>query len=225
MGPGGDVGWGRLTGVELLASACVCSLFGVVLSWEEPLVLAIGSVSTLFCDSSNSSSSPSPDTPEDEGLDVCLFSAGVLLGVTRSGVPLFKLISQFRAGSLSITSDAISQASPLFRSQRPQPNTQNLFFFSVAETFFLPTLCSLASQLTESAVVANSYANSAKRHYPPINRYYIVYKFSPFQKNSRMRESGSRKSVLDLQCAAFLSASSFASSQSASANSTASGYI
>lgn len=118
MGPGGDRGWGRLTGVELLASACVCSLFGVVLSCEESLFLVIGNVSSLFCDSSNSSSSPSADTPEDEGLDVCLCSTPVLLGVTRSGVPLFKLISPFSSDSLSITSDAISQESPVARSQK-----------------------------------------------------------------------------------------------------------
>lgn len=124
MGPGGDLGWGRFTGVELLASACVCSLFGL-LPREEPLVLAIGSVSTLCCDSSDSSSSPSPDTPEDEGLDACVFSTGLLLGVTGSALPLFKLISPFSAESLSVTSDAISQASRLVRSQTPQPNAQN----------------------------------------------------------------------------------------------------
>lgn len=82
MGPGGDRGWGRLTGGALLASACVCSLFGVVLSRGESLVLVIGNVSCLFCGSSISSSSPSADTPEDEGLDVCLCSPPVLLGVT-----------------------------------------------------------------------------------------------------------------------------------------------
>lgn len=118
MGPGGDRGWGRLTGGELLASACVCSLFGVVLSRGESLVLVTGNVSCLFCGSSISSSSPSADTPEDEGLDVCLCSPPVLLGVTRSGVPLFQLISPFSSDSLSITSDAISQESPVTRSQR-----------------------------------------------------------------------------------------------------------
>lgn len=125
MGPGGDLGWGRLTGVELRASAGVRSLFGVVLSWEEPLVLVTGSVSSLFCKSSNSSSSPSPDTPEVEELDVCPCSARVLWGATRSGVPLSALISPFSAESLSLTSDAISQASPVARSQRRlQPNVQ-----------------------------------------------------------------------------------------------------
>lgn len=117
MGPGGDLGWGRLTGVR--------SLFGGVFSWEKPLVLVTGSVSSLFCQSSNSSSSPSPDTPEDEELDVCPCSARVLRGATRCGVPLSTLISPFSAESLSITSDAISQASPVARSQRRlQPNVQ-----------------------------------------------------------------------------------------------------
>lgn len=126
MGPGGDRGWGRLTGVELLASACVCSLLGVVLSCTESLVLVIVNVSSLVCDSFNSSSSPCADGPEDEGLDACLFSTPVLLGVTRSGLPLSKLISPFSSDSLSITSDAISQESPAARSQRrPQLNAQN----------------------------------------------------------------------------------------------------
>lgn len=126
MGPGGDLGWGRLTGVELRASAGVRSLFGVVLPWEEPLGLVTVNVSSLFCKSSNSSSSPSPDTPEDEELDVCPCSARVLRGATRCGVPLSTLISPVSAESLSITSDAISQASPVARSQRRlQPNVQN----------------------------------------------------------------------------------------------------
>ncbi|TNN45605.1 Beta-1,3-galactosyl-O-glycosyl-glycoprotein beta-1,6-N-acetylglucosaminyltransferase 3 [Liparis tanakae] len=79
MGPGGERGWGRLTGVERLAPGCSCSLSGVVLSCGEPLVSvglsrsASSPFSTveavLFSNSPNSSSSPSPDTPEDEGLD------------------------------------------------------------------------------------------------------------------------------------------------------------
>lgn len=121
MGPGGDRGCGRLTGVELLAPGCFCSLSGVVLSCGVPLVLvgvswsASSPFSTveavLFCNSSNSSSSPSPDTPEDDGLEVCLFlsSSWVLLGVTKSGLLLFKFISltPFSTASPSITSDAI----------------------------------------------------------------------------------------------------------------------
>lgn len=122
MGPGGEICCGRLTGVELLAPGCFCSLSGVFLSCGVPLVLVILSWSAsspfstaeavLFCNSCNSSSSPSPDTPEDEGLDVCLFpsSSLVLLGVTKSGLLLFKFISfaAFNTASLSITSDAIS---------------------------------------------------------------------------------------------------------------------
>lgn len=150
MGPGGDRCWRRLTGVKLLASACVCSLFGVFLFCEESLVLLIGNVSSLFCDSSNSSSSPSADTPEDKGLDVCLCSTPVLLGVTRSGVPLS--ISPFSSDSLSITSDAISQELPVARSQR---RLQQMHRILAEPDLKLPLNF---VRLTQSGGVANSYA-------------------------------------------------------------------
>lgn len=140
MGPGGRRGWGRLTGVELRACARLCSSFGVALSRGESLVLVIGNVSALFGDSSDSSSSPSADTPEDEGLDASLWSTSVLLGVTGSGVPLFKLISPFSSDSLSITSDAISQESPVARSQSRLEQKCAEYWQNRTENF-LWTLC------------------------------------------------------------------------------------
>jgi len=122
MGPGGERGWGRLTGAERLAPGCSCSLSGVLLSCGVPLVLvglswsASSPFSTveavLFSNAPNSSSSPSPDTPEDEGRDARLFpgSSRVLLGATQSGLLLFKSTSltPFSTASLSITSDAMA---------------------------------------------------------------------------------------------------------------------
>lgn len=221
MGPGGDLGWGRLTGVELRASAGVRSLFGVVLSWEESLVLVTGSVSSLFCESSDSSSSPSPDTPEDEELDVCPCSARVLRGATRSGVPLSALISPFSAESLSITSDAISQASPVARSQRRlQPNVQKagrteLKRFSNFVQLRLRVLLSLtALSCKQKRQILHSIRISP---------------FSPQKCQERENQEVKRR-VLGLHkpfFAGFLSVSCFASSEAQylPANCNASGYI
>lgn len=122
VSPDGELDWGRLTGVELFAPGCFCSLSGLVLSCGVVLVRLSWRASTpfstvealLFCNSSSSSSSPSPDTPDDEGLDVWAIprSSWVLPGVTNPEPLLFKFISlgvaPFSAASLSITSDAIS---------------------------------------------------------------------------------------------------------------------
>lgn len=221
MGPGGDRGWGRLTGVELRSSSGVRSLFGVVLSWEEPLLLVTGRVSSLFCKSSDSSSSPSPDTPEDEELDVCPCSVRVLWGATRSGVPLSALISPFSTESLSITSDAISQESPVARSQRRlQPNVQKA---GRTELKRFSNLVQLRLKVLLSLTALSCKQKRQILHSIRMNP------FSP--KKCQERENQEvKRSVLSLHkqfFAGFLSASCFASSEAQylSANSNPSGYI